>query len=81
MLVKGLRQGQDDGRYLVLGVDLLGQLDGVTCSPFGAVPKGNVDLTVMRGSYTIYPILSRNLSTITPQKSRMCWSLTTVRWH
>ncbi|KAG6955657.1 hypothetical protein JG687_00011068 [Phytophthora cactorum] len=47
MLVKGLRQGQDDGRYLVLGVDLLGQLDGVTCSPFGAVPKGNVDLTVI----------------------------------
>jgi hypothetical protein len=45
-IVKNIRKGQDAGQYLVLDIDLLDQLDGITCSPFGAVPKGGADLSV-----------------------------------
>ncbi|OWZ01411.1 LOW QUALITY PROTEIN: hypothetical protein PHMEG_00027208 [Phytophthora megakarya] len=45
-VVKSLRKGQDDNRYLILDLDLLPQLEGVTCSPFGAVPKGEEDLSI-----------------------------------
>ncbi|EGZ20167.1 hypothetical protein PHYSODRAFT_285377 [Phytophthora sojae] len=44
-LVKNIRKGQDEDRYLVLDVDLLERLDGVFCSPFGAVPKDDKPLT------------------------------------
>ncbi|OWY98707.1 hypothetical protein PHMEG_00030465 [Phytophthora megakarya] len=45
-MVQRLRKGQDDNRYLILDLDLLPQLEGVTCSPFGAVPKGEEDLSI-----------------------------------
>lgn len=32
ILIKSIRKGQNDGRYLVLDVDLLQELDGITCS-------------------------------------------------
>lgn len=44
-LVKNIRKGQDADRYLVLDVDLLPGLDGVFCSPFGAVQKGDKPLS------------------------------------
>ncbi|EGZ20340.1 hypothetical protein PHYSODRAFT_491796 [Phytophthora sojae] len=43
-IIKNLRAGQDSNRYLILDIDLLPLLEGVTCSPFGAVQKGEVDL-------------------------------------
>ncbi|RLN87346.1 hypothetical protein BBJ28_00008066 [Nothophytophthora sp. Chile5] len=43
--IKNIRKGQDADRYLVLDLDLLSQLDGVTCSPFGAVAKGALPLS------------------------------------
>jgi len=46
ILVKNIRKGQDANRYLVLDIGLAHQLDGITCSPFGAAPKGAVDLSV-----------------------------------
>eukprot|EP00644_Phytophthora_capsici_P011690 jgi/Phyca11/552953/estExt2_Genewise1Plus.C_PHYCAscaffold_500197 len=45
-IIKNLRAGQDTNRYLILDIDLLQSLDGITCSPFGAVQKGDVDLSV-----------------------------------
>lgn len=45
-LIKNIRKDQDDVRYLVLDMDLLHQLDGITCSPFGAVKKGNGDIAI-----------------------------------
>lgn len=42
-IVKNLRAGQDADRYLLLDLDLLSTLEGVTCSPFGAVSKGDVE--------------------------------------
>ncbi|RLN84064.1 hypothetical protein BBJ28_00008356 [Nothophytophthora sp. Chile5] len=44
VIVKNLRKGQDANHYLVLDVDLPDQLDDVTCSPFGAVQKGDIPL-------------------------------------
>eukprot|EP00644_Phytophthora_capsici_P019182 jgi/Phyca11/132555/e_gw1.181.23.1 len=44
VIIKQLRAGQESNRYLILDIDLLPQLHGVTCSPFGAVPKGEADL-------------------------------------
>ncbi|EGZ11850.1 hypothetical protein PHYSODRAFT_517489 [Phytophthora sojae] len=46
IIVKCLRKGQDENRYLILDLELLSILHGVTCSPFGAVQKGDADLTV-----------------------------------
>jgi hypothetical protein len=46
IIVKNLRAGQDSDRYLILDMSLLSLLRGVTCSPFGAVQKGDVDLSV-----------------------------------
>ncbi|EGZ20813.1 hypothetical protein PHYSODRAFT_489139 [Phytophthora sojae] len=46
IVVKRLRKGQDENRYLILDLELLSILHGVTCSPFGAVQKGDADLTV-----------------------------------
>lgn len=37
-LAKKIRKGQDANRYLVLDIDLVTVLDGITCSPFGEVP-------------------------------------------
>ncbi|OWZ13122.1 Cleavage induced protein [Phytophthora megakarya] len=45
-IVKNLRAGQDLNRYLILDIDLLPSLQGVTCSPFGAVQKGDLDLSI-----------------------------------
>eukprot|EP00644_Phytophthora_capsici_P010340 jgi/Phyca11/123593/e_gw1.51.322.1 len=44
-MVKSIRNGQDASQYVVLDIDLLDILDEVTCSPFGAVQKGNLDLS------------------------------------
>ncbi|EGZ21530.1 hypothetical protein PHYSODRAFT_329463 [Phytophthora sojae] len=44
-LIKNIRKGPDEDRYLVLDIDLLGHLDGIFCSPFGAVPKGDKPLS------------------------------------
>ncbi|KAJ8523609.1 hypothetical protein ON010_g17509 [Phytophthora cinnamomi] len=44
--IKNLRAGQDSNCYLILDIDLLPMLEGVTCSPFGVVQKGEVDLAV-----------------------------------
>lgn len=44
VLTKNTRRGQDAQQYLVLDLDLLGYLDGIFCSPFGAVEKEQVDL-------------------------------------
>ncbi|KAG3112373.1 hypothetical protein PI124_g8406 [Phytophthora idaei] len=44
-LITNLRKGQDTNRYLVLDIDLLPQLEGVFCSPFGAVQKGDKPIT------------------------------------
>lgn len=46
VIIKHLRKGQDSNRYLILDIDLLPLLQDVTCSPFGAVQKGDVDLSV-----------------------------------
>ncbi|EGZ24637.1 hypothetical protein PHYSODRAFT_484312 [Phytophthora sojae] len=46
IIIKHLRAGQDTNRYLILDIDLLLALEGVTCSPFGAVQKGEVDLEI-----------------------------------
>ncbi|ETM54401.1 hypothetical protein L914_02259, partial [Phytophthora nicotianae] len=46
VIIKHLRTGQDSNRYLILAIDLLPQLQGITCSPFGAVQKGEADLSV-----------------------------------
>ncbi|OWZ04391.1 Cleavage induced protein [Phytophthora megakarya] len=46
VIIKHLRVGQDTNRYLILDIDLLSSLRGVTCSPFGAVQKGDIDMTV-----------------------------------
>ncbi|OWZ20314.1 hypothetical protein PHMEG_0005284 [Phytophthora megakarya] len=45
-VIKSLHKGQDDNRYLILDMGLLSKLDGVTCSPVGAVPKSEADLAV-----------------------------------
>ncbi|KAJ8577198.1 hypothetical protein ON010_g2010 [Phytophthora cinnamomi] len=45
-IIKHLRAGQDASRYLILDIDLLPALEGVTYSPFGAVQKGNVDVAI-----------------------------------
>ncbi|POM76809.1 LOW QUALITY PROTEIN: Cleavage induced Predicted protein [Phytophthora palmivora] len=45
-VIKSIRKGQDEGRYLTLDNDLLSSLEGVTCSPFGAVQKGDVDVAL-----------------------------------
>lgn len=42
-LIKNIRKGQYGDRYL--DIDLLGHLDGIFCSPFGAVPKGDKPLS------------------------------------
>ncbi|KUF90420.1 hypothetical protein AM588_10002904 [Phytophthora nicotianae] len=44
-IIKSLRTGQDTNRYVILDIDLLGSLEDITCSPFGAVQKGDVDLS------------------------------------
>ncbi|ETM01899.1 hypothetical protein L917_01555, partial [Phytophthora nicotianae] len=44
-VIKSLRKGQDEDRYLILDIELLSSFDGVTCSPFGAVQKGEADIT------------------------------------
>ncbi|EGZ09144.1 hypothetical protein PHYSODRAFT_318847 [Phytophthora sojae] len=44
-IVKHLRAGQAANRYLVPDINLLPMLRGVTSSPFGAVQKGEVDLS------------------------------------
>ncbi|KAE9310441.1 hypothetical protein PF008_g20466 [Phytophthora fragariae] len=45
VLIKNIRKGQDEDRYLVLDIDLLGHLDGIFCSPFGAALKGDKPLS------------------------------------
>ncbi|KAF1782791.1 hypothetical protein GQ600_5779 [Phytophthora cactorum] len=45
-IIKNLRKGQDDNRYFILVISLRPVLEGITCNPFGAVPKGDVDLSV-----------------------------------
>lgn len=45
-LIKSIRKGQDDDCYLVLDADLWFQLERITCSPFGAVTKGDVGLSM-----------------------------------
>jgi len=45
MVVKNIRKGQDEDRYLILDIDLIDHLDGIFCSPFGAVPKGDKPLS------------------------------------
>ncbi|OWZ06578.1 Cleavage induced protein [Phytophthora megakarya] len=45
-IIKNLRSGQDTNRYLILDLDLLQSLDGITCSPFGAVQKGELELSI-----------------------------------
>ncbi|RLN95758.1 hypothetical protein BBJ28_00011833 [Nothophytophthora sp. Chile5] len=44
-IVKSIRKGQAAGQYLVLDIDMLNLLEGITCSPFGAVQKGDSLLT------------------------------------
>lgn len=44
-IVKSIRKGQDKSQYLVLGIDLLDVLSGITCSPFGAAEKGSLPLS------------------------------------
>ncbi|ETL38305.1 hypothetical protein L916_10098 [Phytophthora nicotianae] len=44
-IIKSLRTGQDTNRYVILDIDLLSILEDFTCSPFGAVQKGDVDLS------------------------------------
>ncbi|KAF1324822.1 hypothetical protein FI667_g9648, partial [Globisporangium splendens] len=44
VIIKNIRKGQDANRYLVLDISLLDTLEGVFCSPFGAVQKGDLDL-------------------------------------
>ncbi|KAJ8519817.1 hypothetical protein ON010_g18032 [Phytophthora cinnamomi] len=39
-------RNKDTGQYLVLDLEVLTILDGVTCSPFGAVAKGSVDMQI-----------------------------------
>ncbi|KAJ8554880.1 hypothetical protein ON010_g9603 [Phytophthora cinnamomi] len=39
-------KSQDAGQYLVLDLEVIEILDGVTCSPFGAVAKGSVDMHI-----------------------------------
>ncbi|EGZ18919.1 hypothetical protein PHYSODRAFT_332644 [Phytophthora sojae] len=43
--VKNIRNGQDKNQYLVLDIDLLSILSGITCSPFGATEKGGLPLS------------------------------------
>eukprot|EP00644_Phytophthora_capsici_P013969 jgi/Phyca11/98814/e_gw1.3.382.1 len=45
-VVKALRKGQDDNRYLILDLELLPFLEDVTSSPFGAVPKCDAEISV-----------------------------------
>ncbi|ETL34760.1 hypothetical protein L916_13055 [Phytophthora nicotianae] len=42
-LVEKIRKGQDSDKYLVLDIDLLAELEGITCSFFGAVEKSSPD--------------------------------------
>ncbi len=44
-VIKNIRKGQDANQFLVLDLDLFYDLDGLFCSPFGAVPKGEAPLT------------------------------------
>lgn len=44
--MKNIRKGQDANRYVVLDLDLFGSLEGIFCSPFGAVQKGELDMSV-----------------------------------
>ncbi|KAJ8561838.1 hypothetical protein ON010_g7841 [Phytophthora cinnamomi] len=44
VLARNLRQGQDLNQYLIIDIDLFYHLDGLTCSPFGAVAKGSAVL-------------------------------------
>ncbi|OWZ03695.1 Cleavage induced protein, partial [Phytophthora megakarya] len=43
--IKTIRKGQDEDRYLVLGITLLPDLTGVFCSQFGSVLKGENPLS------------------------------------
>ncbi|KAF1778093.1 hypothetical protein GQ600_21893 [Phytophthora cactorum] len=46
VLLKTIRKGQGSNQNLVLDLGLLDVLDGVTCSPFGAVAKGSIAMEV-----------------------------------
>ncbi|ETM41256.1 hypothetical protein L914_12961 [Phytophthora nicotianae] len=43
VLVEQIRKGLDSDKYLVLDIDLLAELEGIICSPFGAVEKSSPD--------------------------------------
>ncbi|GMF47661.1 unnamed protein product [Phytophthora fragariaefolia] len=45
-LAKNIRKGQDANQDIVLDIGLLDVLDGLTCSPFGAVEKGSVPMDI-----------------------------------
>ncbi|KAF4149093.1 hypothetical protein GN958_ATG01721 [Phytophthora infestans] len=82
MLVKGIIKGQNDGRYPILDLGLLSQLDGITCSPFAVVSNGDEDLSVdakiIRGlSYT------RHIPSINDHSIEfpMSWSRTMGQGH
>ncbi|KAG6964206.1 hypothetical protein JG688_00007814, partial [Phytophthora aleatoria] len=45
-VVTRLRKGQDENRYIILDIELLPCLEGVPCSPFGSMQKGDADITV-----------------------------------
>ncbi|OWZ20824.1 Cleavage induced protein [Phytophthora megakarya] len=46
IIIKHRRAGQNLNRYLILEIDLMSALEDVTCSPFGAVQKGDVDIAI-----------------------------------
>lgn len=46
ILAKNIRKGQDANQYLVLDISLFEVLNGLTCSPFGAVAKGSVPMDI-----------------------------------
>ncbi|KAJ8575868.1 hypothetical protein ON010_g3346 [Phytophthora cinnamomi] len=46
VIIKHLGAGHDASRYLILEIDLLPALEGVTCNPYGAVQKRNLDIVI-----------------------------------
>lgn len=42
---RNIRKGQDAGQYLLLHSDLFYELEGIFCSPLGAVVKGDADIS------------------------------------
>eukprot|EP00644_Phytophthora_capsici_P002022 jgi/Phyca11/128260/e_gw1.74.169.1 len=75
-IIKQLRAGQESNRYLIFDIDLLPQLQGVTCSPFGAVPKGDSDLEVdvrIIHDHSYSPGESVNDNTVSESEVEVCY--------